>query len=131
VLRALPIVLLFGMANAFAQPAKTPRIGFLYQTAGACKLDGRVEAFEAGLRDLGYVPGRTIIIDLRCHAKPEDMRPIATEALKSKADVIVVGTPAAARAARAVTGEIPIVCGSCGDPVENGLVASLRGTGAG
>jgi putative ABC transport system substrate-binding protein len=127
--RALPFVLLLGLAGVLAQPAKTPRIGFLYQTAGACKPDSRVEAFEGGLRDLGYIPGKTIIIDLRCHAKPEDMRPIATEALKSKADVIVVGTPAAAMAARSVTGEIPIVCGSCGDPVENGLVANLARPG--
>jgi hypothetical protein len=65
-------VLLLGLANALAQPAKTPRIGFLYQTAGACKPDSRVEAFEGGLRDLGYIPGRTIIIDLRCHANHED-----------------------------------------------------------
>lgn len=121
--------LLFLVGSAQAQPAKAPRIAFLYQTAGPCKPDGRYQAFEQGLRDLGYVPGRTITIDFRCHAKPEDMRSIATEAVKSKTDVMVVGTPAMAMAARAVTGEVPIVCGSCGDPVENGLVANLARPG--
>ncbi|HEU4923848.1 MAG TPA: ABC transporter substrate binding protein [Burkholderiales bacterium] len=57
-------MLLLGVADALAQPAKTPRIAFLYQTAGACKPDSRIEAFEGGLRDLGYIPGGTIIIDL-------------------------------------------------------------------
>jgi putative tryptophan/tyrosine transport system substrate-binding protein len=117
------------VANAQAQPAKMPRIAFLYQTAGACKPDGRYNAFEQGMRDLGYVPGRTITIDFRCHAKPSEMHGIATEAVRSKADVIVVGTPAMAMAARAVTGDVPIVCGSCGDPVDNGLVANLARPG--
>jgi putative ABC transport system substrate-binding protein len=92
----LIIGLALGVANAHAQPAKMPRIAFLYQTAGACKPDGRYNAFEQGLRDLGYVPGRTITIDFRCHAKPEEMRAIATEAVRNKVDVIVVGTPAMA-----------------------------------
>jgi putative ABC transport system substrate-binding protein len=125
----LIIGLALGVANAHAQPAKMPRIAFLYQTAGACKPDGRYNAFEQGLRDLGYVPGRTITIDFRCHAKPEEMRAIATEAVRNKVDVIVVGTPAMAMAARAVTGEVPIVCGSCGDPIDNGLVANLARPG--
>jgi putative tryptophan/tyrosine transport system substrate-binding protein len=81
------------------------------------------------LRDLGYVPGRTITIDFRCHPKAQDMRVIAAEAVKARADVIVVGTPAMAMAARTVTGEVPIVCGSCGDPIENGLVANLARPG--
>jgi putative ABC transport system substrate-binding protein len=127
--RALALVLLLAAGAAHAQAAKAPRVAFLYQTAGACKPDGRYNAFERGLRELGYVPGRTIQIDLRCHAKPDEMRAIATQAVKSKADVIMVGTPAAAMAARAATGEVPIVCGSCGDPVENGLVANLARPG--
>ena len=125
----LIIGLALGVANAHAQPPKMPRIAFLYQTAGACKPDGRYNAFEQGMRDLGYVPGRTITIDFRCHAKPEEMRAIATEAVRSKVDVIVVGTPAMAMAARTITGEVPIVCGSCGDPVDNGLVANLARPG--
>jgi hypothetical protein len=54
----LVIGLTLGIGNAQAQPAKMPRVAFLYQTAGACKPDGRYNAFEQGLRDLGYVPGR-------------------------------------------------------------------------
>ncbi|HZO02988.1 MAG TPA: ABC transporter substrate-binding protein [Burkholderiales bacterium] len=126
-MRGLLIIgLALGIGCAQAQPAKTPRVGFLYQS---CKPDDRYRAFEQGLRDLGYIPGRTITIDFLCHPKAQDMRGIATEAVKSKADVIVVGTPAMAMAARAVTGEVPIVCGSCGDPVENGLVANLARPG--
>jgi putative ABC transport system substrate-binding protein len=125
----LVIGLTLGIGNAQAQPAKMPRVAFLYQTAGACKPDGRYNAFEQGLRDLGYVPGRTLAIDFRCHAGPAEMHGIAKEAVRTRADVIVVATPAMATAARAVTGEVPIVCGSCGDPVENGLVANLARPG--
>jgi putative ABC transport system substrate-binding protein len=125
----LVIGLTLGIGNAQAQPAKMPRVAFLYQTAGACKPDGRYNAFEQGMRDLGYVPGRTITIDFRCHGRSSEMHGIATAAVRSKAEVIVVSNPAMAMAARAVTGEVPIVCGSCGDPVDNGLVANLARPG--
>jgi putative ABC transport system substrate-binding protein len=125
----LLIGLAFCIAAAQAQATDPPRIAFLYQTAGGCKPDGRYSAFEQGMRDLGYIPGRTIAIDFRCHARPEDMRAIAAEAVRNKVAVMVVGTPAMAMAARAVTGEVPIVCGSCGDPVQNGLVANLARPG--
>lgn len=125
----LLIGLALGVGAAQAQATNPPRIAFLYQTAGACKPDGRYNAFEQGMRDLGYVPGRTIAIDFRCHARPEDMRAIAAEAVRNRVAVMVVGTPAMAMAARAVTGEVPIVCGSCGDPIQNGLVANLARPG--
>ena len=57
------------------------------------------------------------------------MRNVLREFVNRKVDVIFVGAPAMALAARAATGEIPIVCGSCGDPLENGLVANLARPG--
>ena len=57
------------------------------------------------------------------------MRNVLREFVNRKVDVIFVSGPALALAARAATREIPIVCGSCGDPLENGLVASLARPG--
>ena len=105
----LVIGLALGIGAAQAQATNPPRIAFLYQTAGACKPDGRYNAFEQGMRDLGYVPGRTIAIDFRCHARPEDMRAIAAEAVRNKVAVMVVGTPPQGLAARAGPREVPIV----------------------
>jgi putative tryptophan/tyrosine transport system substrate-binding protein len=114
------------------QPATTtPRLcflGFRPYTLGA--LPG-VDKFFQALRDLGYVDGRSIIIDyLSADGRNERFPSLAAECLRRKADVIVPATTPAAQAARDATRTIPIVLLRLGDPVGTGLVESLARPGA-
>jgi len=91
----------------------------------------RLEAFRQGLRELGYVEGRTIIIEERSADEKYDRLPaLAAELVKLKVDVIVAdgGTPTI-MAARNATRTIPIVFPTVGDPVAQGLVKSLARPG--
>jgi putative ABC transport system substrate-binding protein len=115
---------------AEAQPAgKVPRIGFLGLNPGANPhLRG---AFLQGLRDLGYVEGRNVVIEDRSAAgKLERLPALAAELVTLKVDVIVTGggTPTAL-AAKEATRTLPIVFTSATDPVTDGLVTSLAHPG--
>jgi putative ABC transport system substrate-binding protein len=109
------------------QPAKVPRIGYLsISPAGP-----RVEAFRQGLRELGYVEGKNIIIEWRsAGGKRERGRTLADELVRLNVDVIVTGGPGATRPAKEATKTIPIVMTQDNDPVGNGFVASLARPGA-
>jgi putative ABC transport system substrate-binding protein len=114
---------------AQAQPAaKTPRIGLLDSGSRA----GRAplwEAFRQGMHELGYVEGRTVTYEARSADGDLDrLAAFAAELVRLKADVIVVGTSSAARAARQATAAIPIVMAS-GNPLEGGYAASLARPG--
>jgi putative ABC transport system substrate-binding protein len=99
------------------------RIGFLTQRSGP---GTREEAFRQGLRDLGYVPERDIVIEYRYAAGRLDReRELATELVRLRVEVIVTGGPAATRSAKEATTAIPIVMAQDSDPVGNGFVASL------
>lgn len=117
-------------ASAFAQQArKVRRIGFLLESELA-EYAARVEAFESGLRELGYVAGRDYLIERRAASgDKERLHALAVELLALKVDLIVsTGTPSA-MAARAATREVPILITGAGSPVGNGLAASLRHPG--
>jgi len=89
-----------------------------------------VEAFRAGLRDLGYVEGRNIAIELRfADGAIERLPDLATEVVALKPAVIVAGSPPAAAAVRNATRTIPIIMNSSEDPIALGLVASLSRPG--
>ena len=107
------------------QTAKVPRLGFLGLNPGANPhLRG---AFLQGLRDLGYVEGRNILIEERsAEGKLERLPALAAELVALKVDVLVTGggTPTAL-AAKQATRTIPIVFASATDPVTDGLVTSL------
>jgi putative ABC transport system substrate-binding protein len=113
-----------------AQPAKRiPRLCFLTFDPGTPQ-SSRFSPFFQGLRDLGYVDGQTISIDyLSAAGRGEQFPALAADCLRLKADVIVVTTTPAARAAKTATHTIPIVMHSLGDPVATGLVASLARPG--
>ena len=111
------------------QAGNIPKVGYLLAGPSPCKLAPRDEAFYQGLRELGYRPGHTIAVDLRCFSTGDEMRSALRELVDHKVDIIFVGAPALASAARAATRKIPIVCGSCGDPIENGLAAGLARPG--
>ena len=113
-----------------AQPAKRiPRLCFLTFDPGTPQ-SSRFSPFFQGLRDLGYVDGQTISIDyLSAAGQGEQFPALAADCLRLKADIIVVTTTPAARAAMTATHTIPIVMHSLGDPVATGLVASLAQPG--
>jgi putative ABC transport system substrate-binding protein len=112
------------------QPAKIVRIGYLGLDRAAA--DPRIrEAFLQGLRDLGYVEGRNLVIEYRdAEGKPERFPTLAAELVALKVDVIVAaGGTLGALAAKQATRTIPIVFGAVGDPVGEGLVTSLARPG--
>ena len=89
-----------------------------------------VDALRQGLRELGYVEGQNIIIEQRvADWNQERLRAVATELVRMKVDVIVTANTRATDAARQATSTIPIVFAVFGDPVAEGLVASLARPG--
>ncbi len=117
-----------GMAEA-QQPTKVPRIGFLGAVSPSAS-SALIEAFRQGLRELGYVEGKNIVIEWRHHEGKLDRLPaLAAELVRLKVDVIVTAGPPATRAAKEATATIPIVMANDGDPVGTGLVASLARPG--
>ncbi|HEV8439859.1 MAG TPA: ABC transporter substrate-binding protein [Methylomirabilota bacterium] len=111
------------------QAGKVPRIGFL--ALNLAPNPHLHEAFRQGLRDLGYVERRNVVIEYRdAEGKPERLPALAAELVALKVDVIVTGggTPTAL-AAKQATKTIPIVFASAPDPVTDGLVTSLARPG--
>ncbi len=124
----LSTVLLTTISLAEAQQAKkVPRIGFLRIGSPP---DPFVEAFRQGLRDLGYVEGKNILIEYRYAEGKSDRLPnLAAELVRIKSDVIVTADTPPIRAVKNATREIPIVMAVVADPVAAGLVASLARPG--
>ena len=110
------------------QPKRVLRIGFL--TASPSVFPGRTEAFRQGLRKLGYVEGKNIVIEWRYTEGKLDRSPaLAAELVRLKVDIIVSGGPTSTGFLKEATTTIPIVMGFDTDPVGNGLVASLARPG--
>ena len=126
---AIVLIFAFGGAVAQAQPAKVIRIGFLGPTSAASNA-GRMEALRAGLRDLGYLEGKNLVIESRwAEGKFDRLPELAAELVRLNVDVILTtGTPGI-RAAKNATTTIPIVMVTSGDPVGFGFVASLARPG--
>ncbi len=123
--------MLFALSlSAEAQQAtKIPPIGFL-NALSLSTYSARIEAFRRGLRELGYVEGKNIVIELRSvEGKLDRVSELAAELVRLKVDVIVTSGPTATRAAKEATSTIPIVMGFDNDPVGNGFVASLARPG--
>jgi putative ABC transport system substrate-binding protein len=114
---------------AAQQPMKIPRIGYL-APASLSALAARTEAFRQGLRELGYVEGKNIIIEWRsAEGKLDHLPALAAELVRLKVDVIVTTGPTATRPAKEATLSIPIVMAQDIDPVGTGFVASLARPG--
>lgn len=123
----LTLGLLSAPLDAGAQPTKkTPRIGLLSAGTGFADESPLLEAFQRGLRDLGYFDRQNILIDRRnAEGRYARLPGLAAWLLRHHPDVIVAtSTPAVEAVARA-TRTIPIVMVAGGDPVRSGLVASL------
>jgi putative tryptophan/tyrosine transport system substrate-binding protein len=126
------VVLLLLAAPTFAeaqQSTKIPRIGFL-SPGGSPGNDFRYEAIQQGLRELGYMEGKNIAVEYRgADGKVDRFPELAADLVRRQVDVIIVSTNTVARAASNATKTIPIVIAAGGDPVADGLVASLARPG--
>jgi putative ABC transport system substrate-binding protein len=114
---------------ADAQPTKkVPRIGFLSpRSPGA---DFRTDAFRQGLRDLGYIEGKTILVEYRyAEGNPERLPELAGDLVRLKVEIIVTSSVPGVRAAMNASKDVPVVIASAADPVASGLVASLARPG--
>jgi ABC-type uncharacterized transport system substrate-binding protein len=128
--------LLTSLAGALAAPlaaealrtGTVPRIGVLTLSVGFAT--PTFQAFRQGLRDQGYVEGQNATIEFFfADGRPERLRDMATELVRTKVDVIVTESVLAAREARNATATIPIVTAVHGDPVGAGLAASITRPG--
>jgi putative tryptophan/tyrosine transport system substrate-binding protein len=111
------------------QPKKTPRIGLL-TTASTAEAATWIDAFRQGLRELGYVEGKNIVLEIRGGgAKRDRLSDLAAELVRLKVDIVVAGGGDATHAVKEATSTIPIVMRYDRDPVKAGVVASLARPG--
>jgi putative ABC transport system substrate-binding protein len=129
-LSVIAFVIVVGGAVVEAQhPGKVPRIGYL-TAASLSAIPARIEAFRQGLRELGYVEAKNIVVEWRSpEGKSDHLPALAAELVRLKVDVIVTGGAGATRPAKEATSTIPIVMAQDTDPVGNGFVASLARPG--
>ena len=113
------------------QPKNVPRIGFLV-TASIESPEARaaLKAFDQGLREFGYIDGQNVFVEVRAaDLKLERFPALASELVRLNVDLIVASNTPAARAVQQATTTIPIVVPVMGDPIGDGLVASLARPG--
>jgi putative ABC transport system substrate-binding protein len=123
------ILLVLGHRAEAQQPKKIPRIGFL-SAISSSTISARLDAFRQGLRELGYVEGKNIVIEWRSAEGKSDRLPgLAAELVRLKVDLVVSGGPATTRPAKQATVTIPIVMASDDDPVGSGFAVSLARPG--
>jgi putative ABC transport system substrate-binding protein len=123
------VLVVTGAVAEAQQPTKVPRIGFLAAVSPSA-LSARIEAFRQGLRELGYVERKNIVVEYRyAEGKLDRVRELAAELVRLKVDVIVTAGATSTRPAKEATVTIPIVMAQDTDPVGNGFVASLARPG--
>ncbi len=106
------------------QAAKVARIGYL-SLGPASAWSSRVEALRAGLRDLGWVEGKNIVIEFRWADNVDQLPGLAAELVRMKVDIIFASSSTMVEPARQATKTIPIVFATHADPIGTGHVASL------
>jgi putative ABC transport system substrate-binding protein len=112
------------------QPKKIPRIGFVSGSGDTKNPGPNIESFRQGLRDLGYVEGKNIVVEYRyAEGKLDHIPSIVAELMQLKVDVFISGNLVAIRAAKQATKTIPIVMVTTADPVTAGLIDSLARPG--
>jgi ABC-type uncharacterized transport system substrate-binding protein len=131
----LPVFILATIHLAEAQqPKSIPRIGFLsrdlHPADSRAPVPRNLEAFREGLRELGYIEWKNIIIEYRyADGRTERLPALAEELVRLKVELIVADSYASARDSQKVTATIPIIMASGADPIGTGLVASLARPG--
>jgi putative tryptophan/tyrosine transport system substrate-binding protein len=125
----LPIAMVLALTEGMAaaqQLAKVPRIGILGTASPSSPL---LQSFKQGLRELGYVEGRNIILERRYSGDRSEYPRLAEEMVRLGVDVIVVQAASSIPAAMNATKTIPIVMTFVGDAATEGFVASLERPG--
>jgi putative ABC transport system substrate-binding protein len=127
------MLILFTLASVHPAEAeqltKVPRIGYFTGTPLSAMVS-RTDAFRRGLRELGYIEGKNIVIEWRSTDGKRDRDPVlAAELVELKVDIIVSAGTGTTVAAKEATATIPIVMAQDSDPVGNGFVASLARPG--
>jgi putative ABC transport system substrate-binding protein len=131
----LPVILTLALlamplAARAQQAGKIPRVGVLRPGNPPPGDFRQREAFEQGLRELGWTPGTSILIEYRyAEGRAERLSELAADLVRLSADVIVASAPIGVRAAQQATRTIPIVMSTLPDPVREGFVASLARPG--
>ena len=116
-----------GLAFPLGAVAQQPRVHRIGLIANQPSL---IRAFVDGLRELGYVEGQNLALEIRDNRGNVELSPrLAAELVERKVEVILAPTTAAVRAAKQATGSIPIVFAVAGDPVASGFVESLAKPG--
>ena len=129
---ALGVVAFAAPLAVFAQQQSAiPRIGFFYLGTREAAFDsGRYQAFVQGMRDLGYVEGRNVIIESRfADSKSERVKALAAELAQLKVDIIVATGSATYRSLQQAAPKTPIVITVTADPVASGYAASMARPG--
>jgi putative ABC transport system substrate-binding protein len=129
---ALLIAILAWPYSAEAQQSggKIPRIGYVSASGDPSNPGALVEAFRQGLRDLGYIEEKNILVEFRyAEGKADRVLSLVAELVQLKVDVLVVTSLVSIRAAKQATKTIPIVMVTVQDPVETGIVDSLAHPG--
>jgi putative ABC transport system substrate-binding protein len=118
------------LAARAQQSGPVPRIGYLSPVDRVAGFFARDQAFQHGLKELGYVEGTNIVVEYRFADGNFDRLPaLAKELIHLKVDVIVAVVTQGSLAARDATKTIPIVMAGVSDPVGSGLIASLARPG--
>ena len=117
-----------GPSSVRAQGERLPRVGVLYLDPAT--RDSESAGLTLGLRELGYVRGRNVVVESRyADGRPALLAALAAELVAAKVDVIVAGGPGPLAAARRATSRVPIVAVSGADPVAEGWAATLARPG--
>ena len=128
----LALVATLAMAEAVAQAQqdrKIPLVGYL-SASSAREALVRTDAFRRGLREVGYIEGKNLVLEFRyAEGKFERLPELAAEMVRLKADVIVTAGPSVTGPAKQATNSIPIVMTNDADPVGSRFVASLARPG--
>jgi ABC-type uncharacterized transport system substrate-binding protein len=126
------IQLAAGVMAEAQQPERVPRIGFVSARAGPTPTtpDSSADALRQGLRKLGYIEGKNIVVEYRYFGGKVDHIPsLVTELMQLKLDVLVCVNTLAIRAFKQTTTTLPIVMVINDDPVTTGIVNSLASPG--
>jgi putative tryptophan/tyrosine transport system substrate-binding protein len=123
------IFLILSFSAEAQQATKVPRIGFL-GAASASALTDQLDAFREGLRELGYVEGKNVVVEYRyADGKVDHVPELAAELVALKVDVIVTYQTPSVLALKKASATMPIVFAMLSFPVENGIVASFARPG--
>src|SRR4029453_1034306 len=124
------MLLVLSFAADAQQTGKVPRIGYVSEAADPSVSSPNLDAFRQGLRDLGYIEGKNILVEYRYMGGIPDRSPIlVADLVQLKVDVPVSTVPSAISAAKQATETIPIVIVTSQDPVAAGIVDSLTRPG--